>query len=159
MAVTVIDCLEAVQIEHAHRQRNAIGARRFEGLIQQVGEVGAVWQASQHIVPHAPLQGVQQLTLFADIKTDRQILAHLPRRLIHQRHHGTVHPVDRAVFTPVADFAFPDLPPGNGAPHADKELGRMKTRVQDAMVGPQQFLTRVTRHVTELLVDVGDAPT
>ena len=34
-----------------------------------------------------------------------------------ERHDGTVHPVEAAIFGSVADFAVPDMTIGNGAPH------------------------------------------
>ncbi|MNO85194.1 hypothetical protein D3C76_765590 [compost metagenome] len=159
MPVAVVDRLETIQVEHAHRQRDAFAARVGQSLVQQVGQVGAVGQAGEHIVAHPPLQGMQQLALLRDVKADRHILAHLACQRIDQWHHGAVDPVQRTVLGPVADFALPHPPGDQSPPHADKERRFMQPGIEDAVVGPQQFFTAVARDAAELLIDVGDVPT
>ena len=56
MAITVVDRLEAIQIEHAYRQWNLFLAREFQGLVQPVGEERAIGQPSEHVMPDPPLQ-------------------------------------------------------------------------------------------------------
>ena len=59
MAVAIIDRLEAIQVEHAHRQRDGLGPRELQRAVQQLRQIRPVRQPGEHVVPHPPLQGVQ----------------------------------------------------------------------------------------------------
>nr|BFE90110.1 hypothetical protein GCM10020185_06460 [Pseudomonas brassicacearum subsp. brassicacearum] len=60
-------------------------------------------------------------------------------------HQGRVDPVQRTVLGPVADFPFPDLAQGNGAPHVAEELVRVLAGIEQAMVPTQQLIAPVTK--------------
>src|SRR3546814_5432152 len=97
------------------------------------------------------LQRMQQLTLLADIKTNRQVALDLTGRIVDHRHQGGIDPMQRTVLGPVADLTLPDLPQGDGAPHGAEELTRVLTGVDQTMVSPQQLFARVAKKLTELV--------
>ncbi|MCY1422602.1 hypothetical protein D9M71_382910 [compost metagenome] len=107
-------------------------------------------------MPDSPLQRMEQLTLFADIKTDRQITLDAPGGRIDHRHHGAFDPIQAAILGTVADFALPDMTQGDGAPHLDEEFSGVHARVEHAMVLPKQLLTAVAGHRAKLVIDVSD---
>ncbi|CAI8787315.1 hypothetical protein EMIT051CA3_11249 [Pseudomonas chlororaphis] len=156
MPVAIVDRLEAVEIEHAHCQRDVFLARVIQRLVEQVGKEGTVGQTGQHIVADPPLQRVQQAPFFADIEADRHIALDSASGLIEQGHNGAVDPIQGPILGPVADLALPDLAQGNGAPHGAEEFGRMQAGAKDPVIGAQQLFAAIAGNRTELVVDVSD---
>ena len=128
----------------------------FQRLIQQIRQERAIGQSGQHVMPDPPLQGLQQLTFFADIETNRQVSINAPRGVIKHRHHGAFDPIQASILCAITDLALPDIAQGDGAPHGGEEIGAMQAGIQQTMVLPQQFLTTVAGHGAELIVDIGN---
>ena len=156
MPVTIVDGLEAIEIEHAYRQRDTLLAREFQRLIQQFREKHAIGQPGQYIVPDPPLEGMQQLMLLTDVKAYGDITLDPSGDAVEQGHHGAFDPIQAAVLGAIADYALPDASQGDGAPHSGKKLSGVDAGIKHAVVLPEQFLTAVAGNGAELIVDVGD---
>ena len=62
---------------------------------------------------------------------------------VEQGNDRGVHPIDAAVLGTIADVACPDSARGNRRPKIAKELFRVITLVDDAMVLAERFFTRI----------------
>ncbi|MFL1524271.1 hypothetical protein [Pseudomonas sp. O230] len=84
MPVAVVDRFEALEVEHAHRQRDVFLPRERQRLIQQIREKRSIGKPGQHVMHHPPLQGMQQLAFFTDVETNRQVTVNPPGGVIHK---------------------------------------------------------------------------
>ena len=88
-----------------------------------------------------------------DVRSDGDVL--LDATVVAQeRGDDALDPVERAILGAIADLATPALSTGDRAPEVTPERGIVSSRVDDAVVAPQQFATRIAAHATEVVVDV-----
>ena len=90
-----------------------------------------------------------------DVVSNRQVLARFAVT-IEERDDGRIDPVERAVLGAVADLASPDPASGDRPPQLAHEFLGVMSRVDDAMVLPNQLVACVLRDFAELVVDVRD---
>src|SRR5574343_596044 len=90
-----------------------------------------------------------------NIGTDGDV-AFRPALGIKQGDDGGVDPVGLAATRPIADFAAPDLPSGNGLPHVPEKIGWMNARIDDPVIPTDQFFPPEAADVAETIVGVED---
>ena len=73
-------------------------------------------------------------------------------------HDRVVDPVQPAVLCAVADLAMPDLPAGDHPIHGAEEFAAMDARLEQAVIGSEQLLSRIAAQRSELVIDVSDRP-
>ena len=86
-----------------------------------------------------------------DVGADGHVLKGLSPA-VEERHDRRVHPEERTILGPVFDCPFPDLPLLDRLPQLAHEFFRMKTRINDAVVLPDQLAARILRDRAELVV-------
>ena len=74
----------------------------------------------------------------------------------HKRGDGGVYPADRSIFSPVLDFAVPNIPIGNGAVHLSKEVPGVVAGVEDAMILADQIVPGIFTDGAEFFVDLSN---
>ena len=97
-------------------------------------------------------QRLLRLFTFRDIGANRHELF----RLAEKGHDGRIHPVKGTVLGAIFQLPVPDLAFFNGLPQFANELFAMVPGVNDPMIATEQFLSRILRDGTELVIDEGD---
>ena len=79
---------------------------------------------------------------FSDVGADGDILTRFSSRVEKWKNRGR-HPVQRAAFGPIADFALPDVSARDGGPEAADKFLWVMSGIDEAMILAEQFVTRV----------------
>jgi hypothetical protein len=91
----------------------------------------------------------------SNISADGEVLARAAI-LIEKRDDCGCFPIERTVFGPVPNLAFPNLAAADRFPHVLEKSAVMVARIDDAMIVAEQFLAGIFADFAKTIVDVSD---
>ena len=146
----VVDQLKAVQVDEQHAAEHLAALRHAQGLVDQLGQQGAVGQAGQRIVICQVVQALFGQLAFRDV---RQVGDEADGLVVHvvQRRQGQAGPEDLARLLAAAHF--------HQAPALLQESvveTRVLVVVQEQDVAPHGFHRGVAEQALGALVPAGD---
>jgi hypothetical protein len=171
MAERVVDRLEVVEVDGQHGERRSRPARPAQGMLEAVGEQGAIGQARERIVEGLMGEGSLELHLRRDVAgvqdpalarcADRQAghrglgvdrVAAVPERDLHLDHHGRA-PLLRGRAHRGADGVAVAAREELEDPRADEPLGVPAQHPADRLALPadDQIAVDERRHVAGVL--------
>ena len=157
VAVGVVDCLEAVQIDIRHGQQQAVAAGLRQGVAQPIGQQHAVGQAGERIVVGNEFQLLLVLLLRGDVGKQRHVMPGVAGAVAHGAD-GQQLGVFFAVLAPVPQFAGPIAVVNQCPPHLGIKHRALAVRLEQAGVAANHFVTRVAGNARKRFVDINNCP-
>ncbi len=151
VAKTVVDALEAVQVEEHHRHHAVLAARRLQGLLQAVEKQHPVWQVGQEVVLGQVAGVLFEPLAVGDVGQDGHVVRH-QAGLVADRGQGHPDRVFLAALALAPDFALPVVVIGHVIPDLRVKAGVAQVRAQVGQFGADDFVGPEAGDVGKCLV-------
>src|SRR5690554_3214916 len=153
MTETVVDMLEAIQIDKQQRSKALVTIAGFECLPQPVEQHAPVGQARERIIESESVGLLFGSPPKRHIGQRRYVVSELSR-CIHDSTDGNPLRINFTVLAPVPDLTLPATLLINGAPHLAVKAGIVTPRTQDAGIFTPHLFGTVAGDLLESSVDL-----
>src|SRR5512147_1065070 len=120
MAMRVVDCLEAVEIEHEHSHLSSVAVYPDDGALDAITEQAAVGEPGQGIVLGQIAHPLLAALALGNVVDDRDVPLDLAG-VISDRANRLFDDVNRSVLSAIDDFALPPAIGGAGFEYRPEE--------------------------------------